>query len=156
VEDAEQMESSMNTTAAGATTAEASTSALASVSTATSTATMSGATAATPVMMVVTQEKPVPCEMLDPGPVRSDPSTSKGGGCDPEPSKIQPGSGIEPSKVHAGSNSVGEEDKADKADCKGDIGTWASSTEVCPWEDEENRRDTHPPFVKTYATLGFL
>jgi len=33
---------------------------------------------------------------------------------------------------------------------------WKSSTEVCPWEDEENRTDSHQPFIKTYATLGFL
>lgn len=33
---------------------------------------------------------------------------------------------------------------------------WSSSTEVCPWEDEENRTDSHQPFIKTYATLGFL
>jgi hypothetical protein len=39
---------------------------------------------------------------------------------------------------------------------KGEIGTWTSSTEVCPWEDEENRRESHAPFVKTYATLGYL
>jgi len=34
---------------------------------------------------------------------------------------------------------------------------WISSQEVCPWEDEENcKKENHPPFVKTYATLGFL
>lgn len=39
---------------------------------------------------------------------------------------------------------------------KGELGTWASSTEVCPWEDEENRKESHAPFVKKYATLGYL
>lgn len=42
------------------------------------------------------------------------------------------------------------------AESKGEIGTWTSSTEVCPWEDEENQRESHAPFVKTYATLGYL
>ena len=63
------MEGCGSSVAVGTTTAtaEASTSAFTSVSTATSTTAMSGATAATPVMMVVTQEKPVTCEILDPG-----------------------------------------------------------------------------------------
>eukprot|EP00095_Tigriopus_kingsejongensis_P009178 maker-scaffold145_size311916-snap-gene-2.17 protein:Tk09178 transcript:maker-scaffold145_size311916-snap-gene-2.17-mRNA-1 annotation:"regulator of g-protein signaling 9" len=35
--------------------------------------------------------------------------------------------------------------------------SWTSSTEVCPWEDEANQqKESHPPFVKTYATLGYL
>jgi len=34
---------------------------------------------------------------------------------------------------------------------------WISSQEVCPWEDEEScKKENHPPFVKTYATLGYL
>merc|ERR1712203_837509 len=45
---------------------------------------------------------------------------------------------------------------ATATESKGEIGTWTSSTEVCPWEDEENRRESHAPFVKTYATLGYL
>merc|ERR1712223_567046 len=45
---------------------------------------------------------------------------------------------------------------ATSTESKGEIGTWTSSTEVCPWEDEENRRESHAPFVKTYATLGYL
>merc|ERR1712238_119732 len=45
---------------------------------------------------------------------------------------------------------------APATESKGEIGTWTSSTEVCPWEDEENRRESHAPFVKTYATLGYL
>merc|ERR1712129_609543 len=44
---------------------------------------------------------------------------------------------------------------ATATESKGEIGTWTSSTEVCPWEDEENRRESHAPFVKTYATLGY-
>jgi len=44
------------------------------------------------------------------------------------------------------------------AESKGELGTWTRSTaEVCPWEDEDNRdRESHAPFVKTYATLGYL
>ncbi|XP_071746011.1 uncharacterized protein [Lepeophtheirus salmonis] len=39
----------------------------------------------------------------------------------------------------------------------GEIEAWTtSSTEVCPWEDEKNCKDSHAPFVKTYATLGYL
>ncbi|XP_059079148.1 mucin-5AC-like isoform X2 [Tigriopus californicus] len=35
--------------------------------------------------------------------------------------------------------------------------SWTTSTEVCPWEDEANqKKESHPPFVKTYATLGYL
>jgi hypothetical protein len=34
---------------------------------------------------------------------------------------------------------------------------WINSQEVCPWEDEEScKKENHPPFVKTYATLGYL
>jgi len=43
------------------------------------------------------------------------------------------------------------------AESKGELGTWTrSTTEVCPWEDEDNRKESHAPFVKTYATLGYL
>jgi len=67
--------------------------------------------------------------------------------------------GPENANSHSGRNSAAgstamEESKPPER--KSEIGTWASSTEVCPWEDEENRRDNHTPFVKTYATLGFL
>jgi len=34
---------------------------------------------------------------------------------------------------------------------------WLPSQDVCPWEDEEScKKESHPPFVKTYATLGYL
>jgi hypothetical protein len=35
--------------------------------------------------------------------------------------------------------------------------SWLPSQDVCPWEDEEScKKESHPPFVKTYATLGYL
>ena len=61
------------------------------------------------------------------GPIRSDPTIPK----------IDP---VDPSNIHSGSNSVGganpSSESEEKSDCKAEIGTWASSTEVCPWEDE--------------------
>lgn len=42
------------------------------------------------------------------------------------------------------------------AESKGELSWTRSTTEVCPWEDEDNRKESHAPFVKTYATLGYL
>jgi len=39
----------------------------------------------------------------------------------------------------------------------GENGCWITTQDVCPWEDEEScKKESHPPFVKTYATLGYL
>lgn len=46
---------------------------------------------------------------------------------------------------------VGEEVEDDG--CSG----WLPTQDVCPWEDEEScKKESHAPFVKTYATLGYL
>jgi hypothetical protein len=56
----------------------------------------------------------------------------------------------------------------------GENGCWITTQDVCPWEDdsltptwlwrvcvvpygrESCKKESHPPFVKTYATLGYL
>jgi len=50
----------------------------------------------------------------------------------------------------------GEGEQGDGGD-GGENGCWITTQDVCPWEDEEScKKESHPPFVKTYATLGYL
>merc|ERR1711976_302330 len=61
----------------------------------------------------------------------------------------------------SGPNTAGQQPSTSEAvigaESKGELGSWTrSTTEVCPWEDDDNRKESHAPFVKTYATLGYL
>merc|ERR1712129_35659 len=65
------------------------------------------------------------------GPAENNPGKSG------NPSTTDPStkSGVPPPAENPKSGSA-----ATATESKGEIGTWTSSTEVCPWEDEENRR----------------
>jgi len=61
--------------------------------------------------------------------------------------------------VEANTVSQQEPDGSAQADslAVSDVPPSLETPEVCPWEDEENcRTESHSPFVKLYATLGYL
>ncbi|XP_060527624.1 regulator of G-protein signaling 11 isoform X2 [Cylas formicarius] len=72
-----------------------------------------------------------------------------------EPDSESPASELPPSEIVATAGEEQEEDgDFNKAKEGKEVGE-AKSNDVCPWEDEESCKvDT--PFVKTYATLGYL
>merc|ERR1711935_400842 len=113
-----------------------------SVNEPTTTTGISEAAAGSNPAIATTSEQPSKSEPTENNPGKSgNPSTT-------DPSTK---SGVPPPAENPKSGSA-----ATATESKGEIGTWTSSTEVCPWEDEENRRESHAPFVKTYATLGYL
>merc|ERR1712127_16524 len=103
---------------------------------------ISEATAGSSPAIATTSEQPSKC-----GPTENNPGISGNPSSTTDPSTK---SGVPPAENPKSGSA------ATATESKGEIGTWTSSTEVCPWEDEENRRESHAPFVKTYATLGYL
>merc|ERR1712008_593931 len=73
---------------------------------------------------------------------------SKSGSTENNPGKSGNPSTTDPSTksgVHPPAENPKSGSAATATESKGEIGTWTSSTEVCPWEDEENRRESHAP-----------
>ncbi|CAG9860594.1 unnamed protein product [Phyllotreta striolata] len=72
-----------------------------------------------------------------------------------EPDSESPGSELPPSEV---GEMLEREQEVEQGECEGQVAQEqgeAKANDVCPWEDEETCKvDT--PFVKTYATLGYL
>ncbi|XP_066248260.1 regulator of G-protein signaling 7 isoform X1 [Euwallacea similis] len=72
-----------------------------------------------------------------------------------EPDSESPASELPPSEIVApGDLESSDEPKEDKKHGDGEEDE-ANNADVCPWEDEENCR-VNTPFVKKYATLGYL
>lgn len=97
-----------------------------------------------------------------PGPILPSPPSSppnrgaNGETSERSPRQESPGPPPPPYPLEAEAQACGRA-KVDEDDLGNCSGTWGLAKDVCPWEDEEScKKESHPPFRKTYATLGYL